>query len=244
MTYTTRASRYIIALWAGIMMWCSASFATVVQPIGDGFGSVKPVVDAGIAIAGTDGNPERSIEDVIKWFVNRTLGILWLVALLMLLYGWFKMVTAMWWEWFSEWFSILKNAALGLVVIGVAWFVVSLVFFVLNLVTENAGEEAGTVSNVWGIWVNSGANSGGNGWNGWASEGGAIWWAGTGYLPQRPPATTGGADAWWSNSGGVTGATGSSDGLILGPTTWWWAAWWDPRNGRRNGGSRVPIPIE
>jgi hypothetical protein len=74
--------------------------------------------------------------DVVRNVVNRVLGILALIALIILLWWGFQMVTSAGDEGkFDNWFKILKNAAFGLVMIWVAWFVVSLIFFVINTVT-------------------------------------------------------------------------------------------------------------
>jgi len=76
---------------------------------------------------------------VVRNFVNWTLGILALIALLVLLYGGFQMVTAAWNEdQYGQWFKILKQAAFGLAMIGIAWFVISIIFFVINLAVTNA----------------------------------------------------------------------------------------------------------
>ena len=75
----------------------------------------------------------------IKWAINWALGILAFIALIVLLYGWFLMVTAAWEsEKYDKWFTILKQAAVGLVLIGVAWFVVSIVFWLINLTAQPA----------------------------------------------------------------------------------------------------------
>jgi hypothetical protein len=74
--------------------------------------------------------------DVVRNVVNRVLGILALIALIILLWWGFQMVTSAGDEGkFDNWFKILKNAAFGLVMIWVAWFIVSLIFFVINRVT-------------------------------------------------------------------------------------------------------------
>jgi preprotein translocase subunit Sss1 len=39
-------------------------------------------------------------------------------------------------EKYGTGFKILKQAGIGLVFIGLAWFVVSIIFFLLNLVTQ------------------------------------------------------------------------------------------------------------
>ncbi len=75
--------------------------------------------------------------DVIKSFINWVLGLLSLIALVILLYGWFKMVTAAGDEWkYKEGFKILKQAGIGLAVIGLSWFVVSIIFWIIWGVTN------------------------------------------------------------------------------------------------------------
>jgi hypothetical protein len=60
-----------------------------------------------------------------------------LIALVLLLWWGFQMVTAAGDDKkYDAWFTILKQAAFGLIMIGVAWFVVSIIFFVINLVTN------------------------------------------------------------------------------------------------------------
>jgi len=86
---------------------------------------------------GTDTDKWDSIIQVIKNFINYALGFLWLIALIMLLYGWFKMVTAGWEEEAYEgWLKILKNAAIGIAVIWISRFLVTFIFYVFSLVTR------------------------------------------------------------------------------------------------------------
>ena len=96
----------------------------------------------------TDGGQKDALVNVIRSVVNWVLGILWLIALLVLLYGGFQMVTAAWNEdQYGQWFKILKQAAFGLAMIGVARFIVSIIFFVLSLITsEENAVPAGTDS--------------------------------------------------------------------------------------------------
>ncbi len=75
--------------------------------------------------------------DVIKSFINWVLGLLSLIALVILLYGWFKMVTAAGDEGkYKEGFKILKQAGIWLAVIGLSWFVVSIIFWIIWGVTS------------------------------------------------------------------------------------------------------------
>lgn len=81
----------------------------------------------------TDGWQEDGLINVIKGAVNWALWILGLIALLVLLYGWFLMVTAAGNEdQYGKWRTILKHASIWLAVIGLAWFVVSIIFWLIN----------------------------------------------------------------------------------------------------------------
>jgi hypothetical protein len=99
--------------------------------------------DAGTAdqvwLVWTDEGQGDSLVNVIKWFINWTLGVLALIALIILLRGGFQMVTAAGdEEKYKSWWTILKQAAIGLVVIWLAWFIVSIVFWLINLTTVRA----------------------------------------------------------------------------------------------------------
>ncbi|MDP2669678.1 MAG: hypothetical protein Q8O99_01345 [bacterium] len=99
-----------------------------------------------VNIIGTDKQQQDSFVNVVKAAVNRVLGILALIALLILLYGGFLMVTSAGdEEKYKKGFTILKHAAIGLLLIGVAWFIISLIFWLVNKTTDNPGT-AGTES--------------------------------------------------------------------------------------------------
>ena len=88
---------------------------------------------SGIQGPWTEKNQEDSLINTIKTAVNWVLGMLSLVALVLCLYAWFKMLTS-WWDSkkYGEWFAILKNAAIWLAVIALSWLIVSLVFWIIN----------------------------------------------------------------------------------------------------------------
>ncbi len=137
--------KYLVASWMSlaICMLGTPAFATLVQPTDSGFWWSSYVVTGGdndgILVLGTDEQQEDDILLVIRWFVNWVLGILWLVALLMLLFWWFRMVTAAGnEEQYNGGFTYVKNAATWLVIIWVIRFILSLVFFVMNLVATEA----------------------------------------------------------------------------------------------------------
>lgn len=91
-----------------------------------------------INVVGSSTQQKDAVVNIIKSAVNRILWILALIALLVLLYGWFLMVTAAWnEEQYGKWFTILKHAATGIALIWVAWFIVSIVFRLVNLFTND-----------------------------------------------------------------------------------------------------------
>lgn len=92
----------------------------------------------GINVGGAkDGDiKSEGVIDIIKNFINWALGLLGLIALIMLLYGGYKMVVAGGDEAaYQEWLKILKNAAIGIAFIATSYFMVSFIFFVIGLVS-------------------------------------------------------------------------------------------------------------
>lgn len=68
----------------------------------------------------------------IKTFINRVIALLGLIALVVLLYGWFQMVTAAGDDAkYKKWFKILQQAAMWLVFIGLSWLFVSVIFWLV-----------------------------------------------------------------------------------------------------------------
>lgn len=101
-----------------------------------------------VSVVGSWVGQQDAFVNVVKSAINWLLGILALIALIILLYGGFLMVTAAWnEEQYNKWFTILKHAAFGLVMIGIARFIVSIIFWVINLVTTSSdGQPAGTAT--------------------------------------------------------------------------------------------------
>ena len=92
-----------------------------------------------IKIWWVDENQEEKIIDLVKNFVNRTLGILALVALIFVLYGGLSMVIAAGdEEKYKKWWTILKTASLWLIFIGLAWFILSLIFWWIVTFSKDA----------------------------------------------------------------------------------------------------------
>lgn len=86
----------------------------------------------------TSDQQQDAFVNVVKWWVNWVLGILALIALIIIMYGGFLMVTS--WgndDEYNKGFTILKYAAVGLILIGVAWFIVSIIFWLVNKTAGN-----------------------------------------------------------------------------------------------------------
>ncbi len=70
--------------------------------------------------------------DGIKVFINRVLGMLSIITLVILLRWGFQMVTAAWDDAkYKEWMKILKQAWFGLAFIWLSWLIVSVIFRVI-----------------------------------------------------------------------------------------------------------------
>ena len=143
---------YILCVVTSVVtFWSGYIYAQSITLSNDWFGSTVHIVDATdnkLALQWTDTALEDELIDVIKWIVNRVLGILALIALLLLMYGGFQMVTAAGNEdQYGQWFKILKNAAIGLAIIWLAWFIISIIFFVINIATTSSKwTDGGTLS--------------------------------------------------------------------------------------------------
>lgn len=136
--YKKKVLFFLWWLFFGLFVVSLPSFASV-TPSETWFGSTKLVEDANMWIAWTDKFQKGGLENIVKLIANWVLWILWLIALLVLLRWGFQMVTAAWNEdQYNSWYTYLKNAAIWIAIIWVAWFIVSMIFFVLNLATENA----------------------------------------------------------------------------------------------------------
>ncbi len=124
----TTLMAWLISLW-------SISTTTLAVNVGQWtFGD--PTSTTSVWVAGTGEDQKEGFLEVVKWFVNWILWILALISLIILLWGWFQMVTAAWDDnKYKNWFKILKQAAIWLILIWVAWFIVSLIFTVIGAVT-------------------------------------------------------------------------------------------------------------
>lgn len=82
----------------------------------------------------TNEPPSSALLDTIKNTINWILGILATIAFCFCLYAWFKMLTS--WsdsKGYQDWWKILKNAAIGLGIIWLAWLIVSAIIWFVRL---------------------------------------------------------------------------------------------------------------
>lgn len=95
------------------------------------FGNTDYVEDIGVP--GTqDGLQGSKLLDIIKNFINWMLGMLATVALVLCLYAGFLMTTAAGDDGkYKKGMKILQQAGVGLVIIGLAWAIVSLIFWLI-----------------------------------------------------------------------------------------------------------------
>ena len=84
--------------------------------------------------AGTWAQGDERFIDSIERGIKYLLGILGIITVIVLLYGGFEMVTAAGDDaQYKKWFKVLKQAAIGLVFIWLAWLFVMLIFAIVNL---------------------------------------------------------------------------------------------------------------
>ncbi|HMS91208.1 MAG TPA: hypothetical protein PKC87_03255 [Candidatus Absconditabacterales bacterium] len=125
------ALRVLSFMTFGILI--AGSGIALAQNTPSGFGDVTSTSNVGVSGTGTAQGGK--LIDVIKSFINWMLGILALIALVILLWGGFQMVTAAGDDGkYKKGFKILQQAAIGLVFIGVSWLIVSVIFWLLGVI--------------------------------------------------------------------------------------------------------------
>jgi hypothetical protein len=137
-----------LILWVVCIMSLIPTFVFGVQ---DDFGFWKNdsvIATKDVNVWSTDEiQREAAFLDIVKSVINWVLWISALIALILLIYGWVRMVLS-WWneEAYNEWFAILKSAAIGILLIGVAWFIASLIFWLINTFATTADWTDGRTS--------------------------------------------------------------------------------------------------
>lgn len=103
-----------------------------------GFG-VNAENTQGITLGGTGADQGSNLINIIKSAINWVLSILGLITLVLLLWGGFQMVTAAGDDGkYKAGFKILKQAGIGLAFIALAWFMVTLIFWLIGTVGAGA----------------------------------------------------------------------------------------------------------
>ena len=106
--------------------------------------------------------------DTIKNAINWVMWILATIALVICLYGWFKMVTAAGDEKkYSAGLTVLKQAAIWLAIVGLSWMIVSIIFWFIGKLwswnqTGSTGDQSVNTEYEWTSFRNG---------NGWAWQG-------------------------------------------------------------------------
>ena len=81
---------------------------------------------------------EEAEEGTLKYIhrlINWALGMLAFVALIVVMYGWFQMVTAAGDDAkFKSWKKALKKVSIGIIGIGISWLIISFFFWFVKLI--------------------------------------------------------------------------------------------------------------
>jgi len=102
--------------------------------INDGTNSVDNVIGSNQQI-GTFGNAKNRVINIFNTIINYTLGLLSMVALVYLIYHGILILTAAGdEERFNTGLQWIKYAGIALAWIGLSWFVVSLIFYLIDFI--------------------------------------------------------------------------------------------------------------
>lgn len=127
----------ILAFWI-LSVWGLFSLVNAQGTTTNIVGFWDQTTAGGIGVAGAGTDKGDSLIKVVKTFINWMLGMLALIALVILLRGGFQMVTAAGDDAkYKKGFKILQQAAIGLVFIGVSRLIVSVIFWLLNVIGVN-----------------------------------------------------------------------------------------------------------
>lgn len=120
-------AKILVGATAAIVWMTGFGFATTLWSTQQG---------AGLNVQGSDTlTGSDSLITSVKTFINWVLGLLATIALCILLYGGFQMVTAAGDEAkYKTGFKILRQAAIGLIFIGLSALFIQLIFYILGVV--------------------------------------------------------------------------------------------------------------
>ncbi len=119
-------NKLVLLLLAGMLWLSSFTFAQFTDQR----------TDANPDLAWSGEMQQEGFLEVVQSGINWILWLMALIALIILLWWGFQMVTAAGNEdRYNKWFTILKQAAIWLIMMWVAWFIVSIIFAVIWIAT-------------------------------------------------------------------------------------------------------------
>jgi len=117
-------------LWASSIMTPMVSNAVFGQNIQNG---------NKLNVSGNDQWAWNAFIDFVQNAVNWILWVLWLITVIILIWWGFQMVTAAGDDGkYKKWFTIVKQATIGLILIWVSWLIISLIFSFVWSTADNA----------------------------------------------------------------------------------------------------------
>lgn len=134
------ALMFLVAFVSPALAWAGAD-GSFTQPT-DWTNTFTKTTDSakniGVAQAGDPAtNGAGGLIGAVKIAINRVLGLLALIALIICLWAGFKMLTAAGdAKAYGDGFTMLRQAGTGLIMIGISWLLVSFVFWVINIITN------------------------------------------------------------------------------------------------------------
>ena len=103
------------------------------QMVGGQIGGERESSEGGNMLDGDSEQKGDALLTTIKKFINWALGMLATIALVVCLYAGFLMVTSAGDDAkYKKGMEILKQAGIGLVIIGLAWLIVSVIFWIVG----------------------------------------------------------------------------------------------------------------
>ena len=98
----------------------------------------NPDADASMISDGSQTLTGSALLDTVKNAINWIMGILATIALVICLYGWFKMITA--WgdeKKYGDGLKVLKQAAIWLAIVWLSWMIISVIFWFIGTLWWN-----------------------------------------------------------------------------------------------------------
>ena len=125
-----------------IMLWTAVLWASsIMSPMLSNANNFANNINGGVNLnlSRTDESAWDAFIDFVQNAVNWILWVLWLIAVIILIWWGFQMVTAAGDDGkYKKWFTIVKQATIGLILIWVSWLIISLIFSFVWSTADNA----------------------------------------------------------------------------------------------------------